>query len=404
MAAQTQETTERFSVLRHHDPGKFPTHSIRLLASEFHYVYEDAPVLDLADDLRGDDSIQAVAVLDSEDAVVGAVIRKEIFARLSRPFAQDLYKKRLVKEAVASEVGQISGDENVFTVAEAISEQMKKQTTTFFLIVGVDRSFQGLFSTQDMLVYLSDITQADINLARKLQARIVRERDLVVGKSFEFASASLSAKGVGGDYYHVRSYADGQWVVSLCDVSGKGIAASIVTSVLWGMMSIYDFRRGLTRFLRELNSYIMTTFEAEKFITAVFLDYDERSGLMHICDLGHSHLFLYRDNRFGKLRNKNGNLPLGVVPDLRPGLSVFRPEDGDILLLLTDGLIEQRNAEGLEYSSSRVASVIRGNSDSPVETIADRLIADFEAFKGRLHLHDDMTFGIMKFATQEVIL
>lgn len=403
MAAQTEERAKTWKTLRRYDPGKFPTHSIRLLASEFYYVYENELVLDLAEDLRQDDTIQAVGVLTEEDEVTGAVIREEFFSRLSRPFAQDLYKKRIVRE-VAANVETMSGEENVFTVAEAIDEQLKEQSTTYYLLVGADGGFLGLFSTQDMLVYLSDITQADISLARALQSRIVRERDLVVGEKFEFASASLSAKGVGGDFYNIRNYAEGRWVIALCDVSGKGVAASIVTSVLWGMMSIYDFRRGLTGFLKELNRYIITTFEAEKFITAVFLDYDEKKDTIRICDLGHSHLFLCRGGRFGKLKNKHGNLPLGVVPELDPKLSLFRPAEEDVLLLLTDGLIEQPDADGSEYSVERVASVIGDNSGTPVETIADRLIADFERFRGRRHLHDDMTFGIMKFAPQEVTL
>lgn len=403
MAAQTEEIQQDYKALRRYEPGKFPTHSIRLLASDFHYVSDSAAVLDLADDLRRDESVQAVGVVDEEDTVVGTVVRKEIFARLSRPFAQDLYKKRRVREVVSS-AEVVSGDENVFTVAEAIAPDLKEQDVTYYVIAGESHEFLGIFSTQDMLVYLSDMTQADINLARKLQARIVRERDLLVGKSFEFASASHSAKGVGGDFYSIRRYDEDRWVVSLCDVSGKGVAASIVTSVLWGMMSIYDFRRGLVGFLQELNRYIITTFEAEKFITAVFLDYDEGRGVMRICDLGHSHLFLLRDGRFGKLRNKHGNLPLGVVPDLEPKLSRFSPRDGDVLMLLTDGLIEQPNGDGDEYSVERVANVVRAHAEGPVETLTDRLIADFESFRGRRHLHDDMTFGIMKFARQEVIL
>lgn len=403
MAAQTRERTYTWKALKSYQPEKYPSHSIRLLASELNYVYADELILDVAEDLRHDDTIQAVGVLDDDDTVIGAVIRKDFFARLSRPFAQDLYKNRIVRE-ITTAVEVMSSDENVFTVAEAIDDQLKDQSTTFYLLADEEQSFHGLFSTQDMLIYLSDITQADISLARTLQSRIVRERDLVVGKRFEFASASLSAKGVGGDFYNIRNYAEGRWVVALCDVSGKGVAASIVTSVLWGMMSIYDFRRGLGGFLRELNRYIMTTFEAEKFITAVFLDYNEEDSTIQICDLGHSHLFLHRGGRFGKLRNKHGNLPLGVVPELDPKLSLFRPTDDDVLLLLTDGLIEQPDAAGSEYSVDRVATLISNNAAQPVESIADRLISDFQRFKGRRHLHDDMTFGIIKFTPQEVTL
>jgi sigma-B regulation protein RsbU (phosphoserine phosphatase) len=403
MAAQTEEDTQSFKVLRRIEVGKYPTHSVRLLASEFYYVYEGDGILDLADDFRSDEEILAVGVLDSQDRVVGAIVRTDFFARLSRPFALDLYQRRQIRE-ITGEIDRISGDETVFTVAELIDAQLRDPSTTFYVLVGENEKFLGLFSTHDMLVYLSDITQADIGLARSLQSRIVREHDLVVGSQFEFASASHPAKGVGGDFYSIREYAEGRWIIGLCDVSGKGVAASILTSALWGMMSIYDFRRGLRGFLNELNRYILTTFEAEKFITAVFLDYDEANRTVRVCDLGHSHLFLCRDGKFGKLKNKHGNLPLGIVAEIEPKLNLFHPQEHDILLLLTDGLIEQPDRSGEEYSIERVAGVVASLSEAPVESISHAIVRDFRSFRGNRHLHDDMTFGIMRFAEQEVTL
>jgi len=225
-----------------------------------------------------------------------------------------------------------------------------------------------------------------------------------VGERLELVASSHTAKGVGGDFYKVIQYERGRWLVALCDVSGKGVAASIITSVLWGMMSIYDFRNGMLPFIRQVNSYLVRTFETEKFVTAVFLDYDEATGEVSVCDLGHSHLFLFRQGQMRTIRTNQNNLPLGISPDLDPRTDTFRPRPSDLLFVITDGLIEQANLEGEEYSLSRIAALFGGHQSAPVETISDRLLEDFNRFRGRRPLGDDVTWALMRFARQTVIL
>jgi sigma-B regulation protein RsbU (phosphoserine phosphatase) len=282
---------------------------------------------------------------------------------------------------------------------------MKEPGISYFVLTDEERRFQGVFSTQDMLVYLSDMTQSDIALARDLQSRIVREREFVTGNTFELVSTAHTAKGVGGDFYDVREYDDGRWMFAFCDVSGKGIAASIVTAVISGMIGVFDFRvHGVIPFVKQLNDYIVRTFEAEKYVTGIFLDYNEHDGWLKICDMGHSHLFLYRRGRFVRLRNTHRNLPVGVVTDVNPGYDVITPRREDLLFLLTDGLIEQGNTDGEVYSLERVAGLLRTHAGAPVEEIADRLMSDFNGFRGRHHLNDDVSFALMRFVEQELTL
>jgi sigma-B regulation protein RsbU (phosphoserine phosphatase) len=320
-----------------------------------------------------------------------------------RPYARDVFKNRRIRE-VMEEPRIFDSKTNLFSVAEEINTEMKKPGISFFVLTNEDEEFNGIFSTQDMLVYLSEMTQNDIALARKLQARIVREREFVVGNTFEFTASSQTAKGVGGDFYDIRRYGDDRWAAAFCDVSGKGIAASIVTSVIWGIMSTYDFRRGLTNFVKELNDYIVRTFESERFITGIFLSYNEVSQELEICDMGHSHLYLFRKGRFVKIKNSQNNLPIGVVPDFTPRSNVIKPREQDLLFLLTDGLTEQENEDGEPYSIDRVASILREHHGVPVETTCDRLLTDFHSFRGHHALGDDVTFALLRFVRQEVML
>ena len=393
----------RESLLQRFTPPKTKNQAIIKLATDMCYVHQEESIQSLADALRREAAEQAVGVVDDEGKVAGIVVRDNFFTTLVRPYARDVFKNRPIREVMETP-RTFDSNTNLFSVAEDINAEMKEPGISYFVLTNERREFHGIFSTQDMLVYLSEMTQNDIALARKLQSRIVREREFVVGKSFEFTASSQTAKGVGGDFYDILRYGEDRWAAAFCDVSGKGIAASIVTSVIWGIMSTYDFTRGLTNFVRELNDYIVRTFESERFITGIFLSYNEVSQELEICDMGHSHMYLFRKGRFVKIKNSQNNLPIGVTPDFTPKSNIIRPREQDVLFLLTDGLTEQENDEGEPYSIDRIAGVLREHHGVPVEATCDRLLADFHSFRGHHALGDDVTFALMRFVRQEVLL
>ena len=391
------------AVLQELPPHRAGDQSIVRLASSRTFVRGDVRVAALYEAMTADRSIQAVGVVNADDSLLGVIVRRDFLATMARPYAQDVLRNHPVTE-VTTAARRFPGDSNTFTVSEEIADDMGRHSVTYYLLTWSGDRFAGVFSSQDMLMYLSSITQNDIDMARRLQARIVRTREISVGERLELVASSHTAKGVGGDFYKVIQYERGRWLVALCDVSGKGVAASIITSVLWGMMSIYDFRNGMLPFIRQVNSYLVRTFETEKFVTAVFLDYDEATGEVSVCDLGHSHLFLFRQGQMRTIRTNQNNLPLGISPDLDPRTDTFRPRPSDLLFVITDGLIEQANLEGDAYSLSRIAALFGGHQSAPVETISDRLLEDFNRFRGRRPLGDDVTWALMRFARQTVIL
>lgn len=377
--------------------------SIAHLASGLVYIFEDTKIFDVQAALRSRPDLQAVGVVDENEKVLGLVIRRDFFATMARPYAQDVFKNHPIREIMA-EPRLFSGDANLFSVAEDIDEDLRRPGITYYVLTYSQDRFAGVFSSQDMLLYLSHQTQRDINLARTLQSRIVREREFVTGSRLELFATSRTAKGVGGDFYNVREYAPGRWLIAMCDVSGKGIAASIISSALWGMMSIYDFRAGMVPFIKQLNSYLVRTFESEKFVTAVFLDYDESTGEVQICDLGHSHLFMYRNEKLLSIKSNQNNLPMGIVADIEPKVGTFVPHQDDLIFVITDGLIEQENLSGDVYSLKQISSIFDENRGKGVELISDRLMQNFERFRGKRPLTDDVSWALMRFVEQEITL
>lgn len=401
--ARVAEPYGNHAVLQELPQARVDNQSVVRLASSRSFVRETANVSDLFDAMHPDESLLAVGVVDESQRVVGLVVRRDFFATMARPYARDVFKNHPVSD-VMSAATTFSMDKDIFSISEEISEDMARPGLNYYVLVDTEGRYAGTFSSQDMLVYLSEITQKDIELARRLQSRIVMEREFVVGNRIEVVASSRTAKGVGGDFYEIKEYSPGKWLIAMCDVSGKGVAASIITSMLWGMMSLYDFNEGVVPFIEKLNNSMVQTFETEKFVTAVFLDYDEAEGTVEICDLGHSHLFLVREGTMRKITTKEKNLPLGIMPDLTPSTARFNPDPEDLVFVITDGLVEQQNSNGEVYPASRIAQILTENQTMPVEMISDRLQSDFKRFRGRRPLADDVTWSLMRFSEQDLKL
>jgi serine phosphatase RsbU (regulator of sigma subunit) len=71
---------------------------------------------------------------------------------------------------------------------------------------------------------------------------------------------SSAVKGVGGDFYCIKRVNEDKFFASICDVSGKGIAASLVVSMVWGFLGAYNMMNGLKPMLVKLNASMVQTF------------------------------------------------------------------------------------------------------------------------------------------------
>lgn len=395
--------TQDIRVLQSIPKQKTSSQTLALIVSELVFAEESASAQDLIEDLRHHDEVRALGVVNAQGKISGIVVRRQLSILMLKPYAQDILKQKNVRQIMSS-TRSFKSTDSIFVIVEQIREELLMDEVQYFPVSMPDGRFGGIFSTLDILNYMSHLMQQDVALAARLQKRIVKEKELVVGKKFEYISSNETAKGVGGDFTSIKKISNHKWLVSLCDVSGKGIAASVITSVLWGMMSIYDFSNGMKDFIVNLNNYLVKTFEAEKFVTGLFVEVNENKNLLKLCDMGHSHLYLLRKNKFHSLTIPEGNLPIGILSDIDPRIHKLHYQPGDLVFIMTDGLIEQENSEGEVYSISRVESILTANPEAPVEQLHDLIIRDFRNFRGNQVLGDDVSMSLLRFAEQELVI
>jgi phosphoserine phosphatase RsbU/P len=366
----------------------------------------DSSLLRLADEFQADPELPAVAVLDAAGRVIGIVRRDRLFALLGKPFGREVLMKSSIGDGeIVEEVPSFDARTDLFTVAAQLLPDAAEGSTGardgggYCLLVGEDGRFLGLLSAQDLANYLSRMTRDDIELAGRLQERLMggalasiagteREAD------WRIEAWSRSAKGVGGDFYFTRPLEDGKVFFALCDVSGKGVAAALVVSMVWGMLRMFDYSRGLHELLVGLNEAVVSTFHLEKYLTGMFLIYDPGERRLLCADMGHSHAALFRGDRILSLRAPQGNLPIGVEIDIDPSIAPYRIAPGDRLLIYSDGLTEQEGVGTGEFGEGRLCTVAAGAMarGAPLkEAIPEAL----DKHRGATPQQDDMSFILL---------
>jgi sigma-B regulation protein RsbU (phosphoserine phosphatase) len=358
-----------------------------------HYVQAEANVLDAADALQGETGLPALAVVDREGRTMGILRRDRLFSLLGKPFGREVLGRSLVAELV-EEVPTFDAHADLFAVAERMLPGPGSGDPGFCALVGEGGRFLALLSSQDLANYLSRMTQDDIELAGRLQERLLTGEGREEGGAWSVEAWSRPAKGVGGDFYYTRRMEDGRLFLALCDVSGKGVAASIIVSMVWGMLRMYDFRKGLRGLVLALNESIVNTFHMEKYLTGVFLVYDPSARRLLCADMGHSHALVFRGGVPRPLRGPRGNLPIGVETDIDPAVNPYKLRGGDALFLYSDGLIEQEDPAGQEFGERALIEKV-GSALSLGEKLHDVLPSALDAHRASTPQQDDMSFLLL---------
>lgn len=210
---------------------------------------------------------------------------------------------------------------------------------------------------------------------------------------FSVVCSALMAEGVGGDYYFVREYEPGLWFLCLCDISGKGTAAAIITAVLAGFMDSALFASPLAETVLRLNELIRDTFRAERYLTGVFIKVDEATGEGEYCDMGHSLAYVARDGRVTALSEVAANPPLGMVSLDRIAANALVLGADDTLLVVSDGITEQENRRGESFSLETVAENLRAHPSGEAGLVRAKvaILEAFYAFKRDMPQRDDVS-------------
>jgi len=206
---------------------------------------------------------------------------------------------------------------------------------------------------------------------------------------------SRPTRYVGGDFYHFEKLPSGTAVGVLADVSGKGIAASLLSSMLLGSLQLL-LRGGNTpkEVLTQLNLFLLEK-SSNRFVT-MFLFTVDANGKGEFISAGHNPAYLYRaaTNQIEELSATS--LMVGAFDFAVFESNPLELQRGDVLLAYSDGLTEAENSAANMYGEERLKELIVREAPRGAEHLLKCVLASVEEFIGAQVQSDDITIMIIE--------
>lgn len=243
----------------------------------------------------------------------------------------------------------------------------------------------------DLSVKQRQSLENDLETAAAIQIGLLPKTDFVS----HFAQVEFAYQPAGivsGDYVDVIPH-DGELYFILGDVSGKGMAASLLMSNLHAMFhSLIPLGLPIHELMDRANHIFCESTLANQYATLIAGKISE-TGELEFCNAGHLPPLVIRDGEIAELGS--GGLPLGMFCDSNFAATCVKLEKAETLLLYTDGVTEANDISEGEFGIDRLRSSIRGY-DEPRDLVGKALSA-VESFRGSAAKNDDLTLMALKF-------
>jgi sigma-B regulation protein RsbU (phosphoserine phosphatase) len=270
----------------------------------------------------------------------------------------------------------------------------------------IRRTTAELSRSREELRTKNEVMEENLRMAREIQLTMLPQqyptfpKDVPVDQSaFQFTHRYQSAEVVSGDFFAVSALSDEEAGVLICDVTGHGIRAALVTAMIRALAEeLKPCAHDPGFFLRKLNSdlfNILKTTGSPMLTTAFYFVADWRSGVLRFANAGHPKPLLVRRpaNSVTALSNSIGRSQpaLGLFDDPPYQTSEIQIAPGDLIMLFTDGLYEVQGANEEMYSQERLIMDLKTLIAKPTSQIFDYLLAGVRSFSVSHEFEDDVS-------------
>ena len=256
------------------------------------------------------------------------------------------------------------------------------------------------------------LMEDNLRMAREIQNAMLPQQYPVFPKNvrpeqsvFQFAHRYQPAEAISGDFFSVTQISDTEVGVLICDVTGHGIRAALVTAMIRALSEeLKPLAREPGYFLRKLNSdlsIILKSTGSTMLTTAFYVVANCQTGEMRFANAGHPKPLVLRrsENRIETLANAcgHGQPALGLFEDPPYETSEAQLVAGDFLMLFTDGLYEVQGANEELYTQQRLLLDVKNLIAKPAGQLFDELLGTIRAFSINHEFEDDVCLVGMEY-------
>ena len=234
--------------------------------------------------------------------------------------------------------------------------------------------------------------ERDLALAEETQ-RSLLPREIPKLDHLKLSAFCRPTRYVGGDFYDFQVMPSGDVISVLADISGKGVAASVLSSMILGCLQLLlqDGSPPVVA-LNRLNKFIHS--KASGRFATMFLCSISPDGKGHYISAGHNPAYVYRAATGAIDEWPSTNLVLGAFDFVTFEASTVELDIGDMVFVYSDGLTEAENVNGDMFGEERVKEIIQREGSRGVSKVHEAVIASIGEFTRGRDQTDDITIVI----------
>ncbi|MGH9605172.1 MAG: SpoIIE family protein phosphatase [Terracidiphilus sp.] len=236
--------------------------------------------------------------------------------------------------------------------------------------------------------------EKDLAMAREVQLRLLPPAP-PEHKNAELAVRFLPARTIGGDLYDFLDYGAGRTAIVLGDVSGKGAPGALFSALVSGIMrSAAAQRPEPAQMLSLLNDALQERKLESQYVTMLFTLWNDENRTLQVANSGAVQPVFCRAGQAVTVQAEG--FPLGLFPDVTYEELSVATQPGDVLLFVSDGILDAENEQEEMYGQDRLSGLLCAHRDKPAQETADAILADVTRFQGAHDRFDDETIIVLR--------
>ncbi|MFA6448037.1 MAG: SpoIIE family protein phosphatase [bacterium] len=339
-------------------------------------------------------------------AIVFGIITAAIYFAVQRSISKPLFLLTGMTKKIAQkdmkdrldfhsndEIGYLGRNFNtmVYNLEKMIREIEEQNDGLMHLSGELEARNQELHHKQQLIEY-------DLRLAHNIQQELLPQVYPKI-EGVQISAANFQVGEIGGDCFDFYKLGEKYLGAFIGDVSGKGIAAALVMSMVTILFSqLKDRFASPAKILGHVNDIMYRHFGSQHsiYLTCFFMTLDTETMTLSYSCAGHTPPILFRQETEEMIELEAEGFGLGMFNNVVYEEKTMRVHPGDKVILYTDGVTDCRNQTGDMFGHERLIELIKANPKANSYRLTHFIVEELEEFAGKAARQDDLTLLVIE--------